>query len=337
VVITTNSLRFSPDIGLIMGKVKFVRASLPLMLAISLALHVGLAAGLLVSHLHALRIAVATSSAAPAPSLIVLRSVENPDSSPLALAKSVPTHLVPDSASNPLPSMAQPVVATKNPAVALAPASLALEANPNAHIRALPPEMILSPAHAPHLDGANGVVFILDISGSMYEPFSGSTRLAIARQLLSDRILALKDGTPFAITLYAQSAYTSGPLVAASDETRHAAVRFILHDVDCGGGTNLPAGLESAAQLQAGHLVVVSDGDLNISDLDLLAKAHKILGPTDKTPALTVIGVCPRPQTDATHLMEDLAKEQGGTYQTAQFEDPNLLTASRGQVEAETP
>ena len=49
------------------------------------------------------------------------------------------------------------------------------------------------------------MVFILDISGSMYEPYAGSTRLAYARQTLSRRIRALKDGTPFAITLYADA------------------------------------------------------------------------------------------------------------------------------------
>ena len=61
------------------------------------------------------------------------------------------------------------------------------EANPNAHVAALPPEAVLSPCPAPRLDGANGVVFILDISGSMYEPYAGSTRLACARQILAGR------------------------------------------------------------------------------------------------------------------------------------------------------
>ena len=93
------------------------------------------------------------------------------------------------------------------------------------------------------------MVFILDVSGSMYEPYAGSTRLAYARQVLSERIQALKDGTPFAITLYAERTRTSGPLVAANNATRDAAVRFIMQDVDCGGGTNLPLGFSSAQKI----------------------------------------------------------------------------------------
>ena len=42
-----------------------------------------------------------------------------------------------------------------------------------------------------------------------YEPYAGTTRLAVARQALDRQILALKDGTPFALVLYAQRAIAS--------------------------------------------------------------------------------------------------------------------------------
>jgi len=211
------------------------------------------------------------------------------------------------------------------------PPALALEANPNAHVQALPPEAVLSPNLAPHLNGADGVVFLLDISGSMYEPYASSSRLVSARQTLSRRIRALKDGTPFAITLYAQRACNSGPLVAANDATREAAVHFIMREADCGGGTNLPAGFASAQQLQPGALVLVSDGDLNISAVNLAIQARGILGPKGHCPGLIIVGIAPRSDAGDDRLLQGLADQQGGTYCAEQFEgNTDLVTSTAG-------
>ena len=212
------------------------------------------------------------------------------------------------------------------------PPALALETNPNAHLRALPPEAVLSPSPAPQLNSANGVVFILDISGSMYEPYAGSTRLALARQTMGRRIRALKDGTPFAITLYAAHARNSGPLVAANDATREAAVRFIMRDVDCGGGTNLPVGFASAQQLHPGALVLVSDGDLNISAYNLATQAGGILGPEGHCPGLTIVGIAPRVNAGADRLLQNLADTQGGSYCAQQLEGATELVTSAASV-----
>jgi hypothetical protein len=219
------------------------------------------------------------------------------------------------------------------------PQKMVVEANPNAHVPALPPEAVLSPTPAPVLNGHDGTVFILDVSGSMYEPYAGSTRLAFAREALSSQIHALKDGTPFAITLYAMNACTSGPLVAANDATREAAVRYIMRDVDCGGGTNLPAGLAAAENLHAGNLVLASDGDLNISTYDLMTQARGILGEAGHCPGLTVIGIGPRANTSADHLLQSLADQQEGIYRPEQFdgETPLLTSASSADKPQATP
>jgi hypothetical protein len=300
------------------------------MLIISLALHVSLATGIVLSHFHGAAMpAPALSKAATATAtVILLRSEETPllpfrqpASAQPAVARSVATNQ-----PAVLPSPAQPTV--EKASVVAPPPALALEANPNAHIRALPPEAILSPNPAPRLNAADGVVFILDISGSMYEPYAGSTRLAYARETLSRQIRALKDGTPFAITLYALRACNSGPLVAANDATREAAVRFIMRDVDCGGGTNLPAGLVSAQQLHPGALVLATDGDLNITAFNLTAKARDLLGPEGHGPGLTIVGIAPRPNTGDERLLQGLADQQGGTYCAEQFDSNTELVTS---------
>jgi Mg-chelatase subunit ChlD len=169
----------------------------------------------------------------------------------------------------------------------------------------------LTPSQAPSLDSRAGIVFVLDISGSMYEPCAGTTRLALARRMLEKCLASLPDGTPFAVTVYGETAQTSGPLVAADATTRRAALAFIAHDFDCGGGTNLPAGLVSAQQVRPGRILVVTDGDLNAPAASLLPAVKSALA---GNPALTIVGVRPRGDTDAESLLQGLADQQGGDY-----------------------
>ncbi len=298
------------------------------MLTTSLALHLGVVLGILFGHSLATTATVATASPAQTVSLILLGSENNPDLrqpvSVIPLAASLPVTTAP----SPVPEIPPAPQAKSEPTAP--PPSFALEANPNAHLRALPPESILSPAHAPHLDGHNGVVFLLDVSGSMYEPCAGSTRLTFARETLSQRLRALKDGTPFAIILYAESSKCSGPLVAASPATREAAIRFINRDVNCGGGTNLPDGLAWAKQLHVGSLVLITDGDLNMKLPELLSKARDLMGPEGRCPSLAIVGISPRPHTGDGDMLKSLADQQGGTYRAENFEsDTELLTANR--------
>jgi hypothetical protein len=172
-------------------------------------------------------------------------------------------------------------------------------------------EAILSGRGGPHLIG--GVVFLLDISGSMYEPYAGVTRLALARKFIDRQIAALPNNTPFAIALYGETTRSSGPLVAASNTTRAAAVQYLAQDYDCGGGTNLPAGLDVAEDLRPSSVILVTDGDLNIADAKLMQEARRILG--QPGPQLSVFGIAPRDNTGDEQLLEDLVHQQAGSYQ----------------------
>ncbi len=273
-----------------------MRATLPLMLVASLAVH-GLLAG-------GCTLAVWLGGSAP----VHVRAVPPPTTLTLISSDSLlppDTYVPPVQPAGPLPA---PAAMTEPPSLPAPPrrhkaASLAVrpgnvppaapEANPNAHLPTAPSEPVLAPVPAPKLDGSRGVVFILDISGSMYEPYAGSTRLSYAREELCRRVRALPDGTPFAVVLYALRAVPSGPLVAAGDATRAAAVRLLMRDMDCGGGTNLPAGFAAAAALHAGAIVLATDGDLNMPAYVLEQKTRELLGPPEHSPALTIAGIAP--------------------------------------------
>jgi hypothetical protein len=301
-----------------------MRVSLPLMIVASVAVHLCLGLGIVLSHFHL---------ALPRASLTEASSSTTMDLQPLATApaaapvKVAPAPKLAEQQPAPPPPVKPKVeqVAAAKPA----PPLPRLEANPNANLRALPPEAILSPTPPPQLDGANGVVFVLDISGSMYESYNGANRLAFARQALARRITALKDGTPFAIVLYAQHADASGPLIAASRETREAAVRFLQRDVDCGGGTDLPSGLFAAAELHTGSIVVASDGDLNDTAYSLTRKIREAIGPVDHGPMLSIIGIAPRIAVGDDRLLETIAEEQGGSYAVDEFAPSTVTTVAR--------
>ena len=173
------------------------------------------------------------------------------------------------------------------------------------------PDTVLAGGGGPHLNG--GVVFILDISGSMYEAYAGATRLALARKFLNRQISALPDGTPFAITLYGETTRRSGPLVPANKVTRAAAQHYLGEDFDCGGGTNLAAGLDTAEGLHPAGLVLVTDGDLNVASGKLMTEARRILGRPG--PQLSIFAIAPRHGTDDAELLQNLVRQQAGTYE----------------------
>ena len=164
----------------------------------------------------------------------------------------------------------------------------------------------------------------------MYEPYEGTSRLALARQVMANRIRALRNGAPFCIIVYGERAERTGPLVLANDTTRDAAVNFINHDHDLGGGTNLPTGFSLAAELSVGAILLVTDGDLNMSEAELFPQVRRILGTAREGPALTIIAIAPRPDTDAKDILQDLAARQGGIYVLGQMGDvPDLLTSAK--------
>ena len=300
-----------------------MRPGLTLMLGLSFALHVGLAASVAIFDYHFHLASVPASTPQKAANLVLIPSNQVPARWKLAPIQKA------------LPVLAQSPV-NHNRVGITKPAAVALAASPISNIRALSPESVLCPSPAPQLNPSGGVVFLLDISGSMYEPYAGSTRLAFAREALARRIRALADGTPFAITVYGERAQNSGPLVAASNATREAAIRYINEEFDCSGGTNLPAGFASAQTLHPGRLVLATDGDLNISLTELLGNTASILGVDGQEPALSVVGISPRAGTDAERQLHALADQEGGSYvEEAPADGSNnspLMTSSQAQT-----
>ncbi len=266
-----------------------MRLGLPLMVLTSLSLHVIALLIFLLSERPPPGSPTGSAAEPPGPMVIISREI-NPHPPQPASAHTTPP-----------PPPKPPIVADKFRAHRPQPAP-PQEASADA---------ILAGRGSPHLTG--GVVFLLDISGSMYEPYAGASRLALARKFIDRQIAALPNGTPFAIALYGETTKRSGPLVPANETTRAAAIQYLSQDYDCGGGTNLPAGLDVAEDLRPSSVILVTDGDLNIADAKLMQEARRILG--QPGPQLSVFGIAPRSTTNDEQLLEDLVHQQAGTYQ----------------------
>lgn len=303
------------------------------MLFLSITLHVVLAVGFALAYFHRPETPAALPLDSKQPALVLVSSgIVIPEPQSLAPAKSVTSSVTTSVPISKIEASVPSIVPHENLVAETKPASVpTAETNPNANLPLPKPEAVLSPNPPPPLNSREGIVFVLDVSGSMYEPYANSTRLMVARQELARQIRSLKNGAPFAIAVYAQTARRSGPLIAANDATREAAVRFVMEDYDCGGGTNVAAGLASAQELHPGHIVLVSDGDLNVSQTNLSADAHRFLGEPGHGPALNVIAICPRPATDAEQLLQGLADQQNGSYSAEQADTATaLLTTGKG-------
>jgi Mg-chelatase subunit ChlD len=289
------------------------------MVLFSLALHVCLVAALLGFHFRPHGNGAAGEAGPPETLSVIFHQRVAPVADRLAAQRPVPP--------------AHEASLTEDPTAPMAPVSpeeaadAAKAQQDSAHVR-WPSKSLLLPSRAPHLNSRDGVVFLLDVSGSMYERYAGTTRLALARQLLAERIRGLKDGTPFAIAMYGETAQHNGPLVPATDVSREAAIRYVDRDYACGGSTNLPAGLDEAEELGMGAIMLVTDGDLNTTKAELLPEVNRILGPPGQAPSLTVVGIGPRPETNAREILQALARQQDGTYFVGEGREDGSLTLS---------
>jgi hypothetical protein len=80
-----------------------------------------------------------------------------------------------------------------------------------------------------------------------------------------------------------------------------------------------------AQQLDPGAIVLITDGDLNMTPAELLPRIKSTLGTAGSCPALTIVAVAPRPETKDQQLLQELALQEGGTLQSSPDGD---LTAS---------
>ncbi|MGC8915956.1 MAG: VWA domain-containing protein [Thermoanaerobaculum sp.] len=121
---------------------------------------------------------------------------------------------------------------------------------------------------------ARNVVFVLDRSGSM-----GGQAIAQARRALLACLSVLNPEDNFAIVAFDNTVETFTPTLVPADEKHRKEARGFLAGVEARGGTELAAGLETAAQMlgeEGGDILVITDGQ--VSDTAAIIARAKDLG-----------------------------------------------------------
>jgi hypothetical protein len=145
----------------------------------------------------------------------------------------------------------------------------------------------------------------------MYEDDGFSSRDMQARTVLTDLITALPSDERFTIVFYAETSQIAFPFELATEAAKKSSIHYVAMQAECGGGTNLPIGLQTAFSLHPSEIVLITDGDLNMDFREIVSKSPPFDG--DKT-AIKIIGIDPREGSNAMDLLKSLADHYDGSF-----------------------
>lgn len=163
------------------------------------------------------------------------------------------------------------------------------------------------------LPSGQSVVFLLDQSGSMFEPVAGTTRARLAMGQLFKWLDLVGNDNLFNIVLYARKVLTFQPTpITVSPTERKNARNFLRSENDCGGTTEFLAGLEAALNNKPDTILIITDGDLNLAPYVVLRGARELRQRLSPSTRINVLGVYVRPATGAADTLARLARENDG-------------------------
>jgi hypothetical protein len=159
------------------------------------------------------------------------------------------------------------------------------------------------------------IVFIIDVSGSMYEKTGTTTRMARVFHELEQTIWSLAPDQKFNIVLFATTVVPLAPApVNATEENKRLSVEFLDSDVDCGGTTNMGRGLAMALSMKPDMIMLLTDGEADNgpesikSQVDLLRRKF--------CPAVRIcsVGFYLEGGSVPEQLLQDLSGSANGEY-----------------------
>ncbi|MDR2463884.1 MAG: VWA domain-containing protein [Verrucomicrobiales bacterium] len=159
------------------------------------------------------------------------------------------------------------------------------------------------------------VVFVVDVSGSMHEKTGATTRLARVFQQLEQTVWSLSAEQKFNIILFAAKTSPLSPApIDATDENKRLASAWLAGDTDCGGTTNLEAGLILALTMKPEMIMLLTDGEAD-SRAEAIKLQVKLLRKRF-CPAARIcsVGFYLEPSGGPERLLQDLSRATDGEY-----------------------
>ena len=159
------------------------------------------------------------------------------------------------------------------------------------------------------------IVFIIDVSGSMYEKTGTTTRMARVFGELEQTIWSLAPEQKFNIVLFATKAValTAAP-VNATGENKMRASAFLASDVDCGGTTNMGEGLALAMAMRPEMILLLTDGEADSSPDSIKAQTELLRKKFCPSVKIYAVGFYLEAKSAPEQLLQDLTSSSNGEY-----------------------
>jgi len=160
---------------------------------------------------------------------------------------------------------------------------------------------------------ASNLVFLIDVSGSMFEP----NKLPLLKKAFGLMVDQLSARDRVSIVVYAGNA---GVVLDSTPGDQKAKIRGVLDNLEAGGSTNGAQGIERAYQIAHDHfikgginrVVLATDGDFNVGVVNFESLLDMAKRERSSGIALTTLGFGDGNYND--QLMEQLADAGNGNY-----------------------
>ena len=160
---------------------------------------------------------------------------------------------------------------------------------------------------------ASNLVFLIDVSGSMYDP----NKLPLLQKAFGLMVDQLSSRDRVSIVTYAGNA---GVVLDSTPGDQKAKIKSVLDKLEAGGSTNGAQGIERAYQIAHDHfikdginrVVLATDGDFNVGVVNFNALLDMAKRQRASGIALTTMGFGDGNYND--ELMEQLADAGNGNY-----------------------
>ncbi|MDD5260875.1 MAG: VWA domain-containing protein [Methylacidiphilales bacterium] len=159
------------------------------------------------------------------------------------------------------------------------------------------------------------VIFVIDVSGSMYEKTGPVTRLKRTFDEIKQSVATLAPEQRFDIVLFASRvASMSEKPLPATQENKIRAIRFLNSDVDVGGTTDLGAGLSTALGMSPDIVLLLTDGEANTGSTTILAETRYLRRKFCPNVEIDAVGFYLETGSVPEKLLLSLTNETKGAY-----------------------
>lgn len=162
---------------------------------------------------------------------------------------------------------------------------------------------------------AQRVVYLLDISGSMWRRIDARTRYEVAREEVRRSIRSLPEHVEFNIIVFADRAEGMAPEpIAATVKGKQQAEDFLSRIPNMAGVTDLVAGFNLAFAMHPDSVFLLTDGVANVPEWQILERLRDLQKQQETATRLYAVGMAPMQNSEGDQLLRKLTRAHGGSF-----------------------